>query len=137
MTRGIVEILIEAAGVQTIVGTDTEGGYKVYPTRAPENTKGPYVIVSEVSLNPSLAKGCPGYLDTMRFNVMACSINFAQSEILQAACRSVLDVGTGFSTDAGTFDSIYMVDRQDLFGATPGQDAGMFVKLGVYECMAW
>lgn len=137
MTSGIIEILRENAGVQALVGTK-DGQYKIYPTLGPQDTDlCPYIVVSEISLNPALAKNCPPSLDFPRYNVLVYSTDFRETEVIQQACRDALDIGQGFTTDAGaTFDSIYMVDRQDLFQAGTGQEGGLFVKLGVYECSA-
>lgn len=133
MTSGIIEILIENAAVQAAVGQDSQSQYKVYPVAAPQNVSTPYVIVSEVSLNPTLGKGCPSDLDFPRYNVLIYSTDFLETETIQEVCRVVLDSGNSFSTDAGAdYGSIYMVDRQDLFQPGVGQEAGLFVKLGVY-----
>lgn len=136
MTSGIIEILIENASVQSLVGMDSRGQYKIYPTRAPEGVEvvdTPYIIVSEVSLNPTLSKGCPSTLDYPRYNVLVYSTNFRETELIQEACRICLDSGNSFTTDAGAdFNLIYMIDRQDLFQLAQGQDGGLFVKHGVY-----
>lgn len=134
MTSGIIEILIENVGVQSVVG-QYQGQYKVYPTKAADHAPAPYIVVSEVSLNPVLCKGSGPSLDYPRYNVLVYSTDFRETETIQQACRDALDTGTGFSTDAGaTFDSIQMVDRQDLFQQGVGQEKGLYVKLGIYEC---
>lgn len=133
MTSGIIEILIENATVQGLVGMDSLGQYKIYPTIAPQGVSAPYVVVTEVSLNPALSKGCPDFMDSPRYNVMVYSLDFRETELIQAACRACLDTGMGFTTDAGAnFDSVYMVDRQDLFMPAQGEGPGLFVKVGVY-----
>lgn len=139
MTSGIIEILIEDINVQTLVGQDSRGQYKVYPTRAPEkveNTDCPYIIVSEVSLSPSLGKGCPSTLDRPRYNVLVYSTDFRETEIIQEACRVCLDNGQSWTTQTGDFDSIWMADRQDLYAPAVGQEGGLYVKVGVYEAMS-
>lgn len=139
MTSGIIEILIEDTNVQALIGQDNRGHYKVYPVRAPEqveNATEKYILVSEVSLNPSLSKACPSTLDTPRYNVLVYSTDFLEAETIQEACRVCLDNGQGWSTESCTFDVIYMVDRQDLWSPGTGQDNGMYVKLGVYEAMS-
>ena len=139
MTSGIIEILIEDANVQALIGQDSEGHYKVYPTRAPatvEVTGAPYIVVSEASLTPSLGKACPSTLDNIRYQVLVYSTDFLETEVIQEACRVCLDNGQSWSTDLVDFDSIWMVDRQDLWSPGTGQDNGMYVKLGVYEASA-
>lgn len=139
MTSGIIEILIEDANVQALVGQDARGQYKVYPTRAPEgveNAEAPYIIVSEASLTPSLGKACPSTLDNIRYQVLVYSTDFLETETIQEACRVCLDNGQSLSTDTVDFDSIWMVNRQDLWSAGTGQENGMYVKLGEYEASA-
>jgi hypothetical protein len=134
MTSGIIEILIEDTDVQTLVGEDSHGQYKVYPMVAPEGVTTPYVLVSEATLNPSLSKGCPSTFDQPRYVVQVYSTDFRETELIQEACRNALDTGEGFTTDAGAnFDSVYMVDRGDLFSPAQGQGPGLFVKQGIYE----
>jgi hypothetical protein len=133
MTSGIIEILIENAGVIAAVGRDDNNQVKVYPMIAPQGVEAPYVTVSEVSLNPALAKQCSDFMDSPRYNVMVYSLDFRETELIQAACRAALDTGAGFTTDAGAeFDSIYMMDRQDLWMPSTGESSGLYVKVGVY-----
>jgi hypothetical protein len=139
MTSGIIEILIEDINVQALVGQDHRGQYKVYPTVAPEKTPGntvdgPYVIVSEASLNPTISKGCPSTLDFPRYEVLVYSTDFRETELIQEACRVCLDNGQDWSTETVDFDSIWMVDRRDLYAQGTGQ--GMYVKAGTYEAAA-
>jgi hypothetical protein len=137
MTSGIIEILIENAGVQAAVGQDTLGQYKVYPVQAPQNVPTPYVVVAESALRPTLSKGDASELDYPKYDVLVYSTDFHQTELIQQACRNAIDNGAGFITDAGvTFDSIYMVDRKDLFQQAQGEGGGLYVKLGVYEAAA-
>jgi len=139
MTSGIIEILIENSNVKTLVGVDGRGHYKVYPVQAPEqveNARAAYILVSEVSLTPSLSKGCPSTMDRPRYNVLVYSTDFLEAETIQEACRVALDNGQGWTTQTVNFDAIYMVDRQDLWSPGTGQGNGMYVKLGVYEAIS-
>lgn len=136
MTSGIIEILREDSNVQAAVGQDARGQYKIYPTRAPakvETSEQPYIVVSEVSLSPSLGKMCPSTLDNVRYNVIVYSTNFLETETIQEACRVCLDSGQQWSTDLVDFDGIWMVDRQDAWSPGTGQDNGLYAKIGVYE----
>jgi hypothetical protein len=137
MTSGIIEIFIENAGVQAAVGLDDQDQYKVYPVQAPQLVKTPYVVVAESGLRPSLSKGDASELDYPRYDILVYSTNFLETELIQQACRAAIDAGTGFITDAGvSFDSIYMIDRKDLFQQAQGEGGGLYVKLGVYEAAA-
>jgi hypothetical protein len=136
MTSGIIEILIENAEVQTLIGQDDRGQYKIYPMVAPQGVEQPYVTVSEVSLQPTLGKGCPSDLDKPTYNVQVYSLSFREAELIQEACRVALDTGTDWVTDACSFDSVYMIDRKDLYMQETGQGSLIYVKLGVYEAMS-
>lgn len=139
MTSGIIEILIEDPNVQAVIGQDTSGHYKIYPTRAPERvevTGAPYIIVQEASLTPSLGKMCPSTLDNIRYEVLVYSTDFLQTEIIQEAVRVCLDNGQQWDTSLLHFDGIWMVDRRDAWSPGVGQDGGMYVKVGTYEASA-
>lgn len=138
MTSGFIEILIENAGVIAILNQVSGDHIRVYPTIAPpDNEDFPYVIVREVSLTTSVAKGCPPDMDKPRYEVLAFSRSFRETELVQQACRDAVDTGNGFSTDAGaTFDQIYMVTREDLWLNAQGEEAGMYCKRGIYECVS-
>lgn len=135
MTSGIIEILRENAAVQTLVGQDERAKYKIYPFVAPQKVREPYILVSEVSMNPSLSKGCPSTLDFPNYQVNCYGLSFLDMEILQEACRVALDTGSGFTTDAGAeFGAIYMTNRQDLWmPGDGGQGGGLYVKSGTYQ----
>jgi hypothetical protein len=132
MTSGIIEILIENAGLQALIGVDSEGNYKVYPAQPPQTEDQPFIVVAERSLNPYLSKGCPSTMDSPQYVVAVYSIDFRETELIQEACRLALDNGQSWDTDAGVhFDSVYMIDRSDAF--EPGTGQGMFVKIGIYQ----
>ena len=133
MTSGIVEILIEDSNVQALIGLDDNSQYKVYPMAAPQNVDAPYILVSELSLNPTLSKGCPSTLDRPRYEVNVYSTDFLETETIQEACRVALDNGQSWTTSVVDFNSVYMVDRRDMYQLAQGQQAGLFVKIGVYE----
>jgi hypothetical protein len=137
MTSGIIEILIEDADVIDGVGTDDLDQIKVYPVIAPQSVSTPYIVVSEESMRPTLSKGSPSTLDFPRYHILVYSTDFLETETIQELCRLALDTGGDWSTDVGAeFDSIYMVDRKDLFQPAQGEGGGLFVKLGVYEAAA-
>lgn len=135
MTSGIIEILIENSGVQTLVGQDDRGQYKVYPTVAPQGVDLPYVVVSEVSIEPNLSIGCASTLDKPRVTVNACALSFRETELIQDACRAAVDTGQAWTTTDARYTQIYMVDRKDLYLPATGQGSGIYVKLGLYEAI--
>lgn len=137
MTSGIIEILRENATVAMMVGNDDRGEVKIYPFIAPQKVSQPYILVSEVSLNPTLSKGCPSTLDFPNYQVNCYALSFRKAELLQEACRIALDNGQSWSTDAGVyFGSVYMTDRRDLWMPAEGQGSGLYVKSGTYQADA-
>lgn len=135
MTSGIIEILIENSIVATLVGVDEQSVVKVYPFIAPQKVKQPYILVSEISVSPTLSKGCISDLDFATYQVNCYGLSFYDMEVLQEACRNALDTGAGFTTDAGAeFGSVYMTNRQDLFFQIDGSEkGGLYVKSGTYQ----
>jgi hypothetical protein len=142
MTSGIIEILIENSAVQSAVGQDAHDQYKIYPVQAPQSNsandvKTPYIVVAEEGMRPTLSKGCPSTLDFPRYQILVYSTDFLETETIQELCRLALDTGSDWSTDVGAeFDSIYMIDRRDLFQPAQGEGGGLYVKLGIYEASA-
>jgi hypothetical protein len=137
MTSGIIEILIEDTAVQSAVGQDDLDQYRIYPVVAPQGIRTPYIVVAEESMRPTLSKGYPSTLDFPRYQILVYSTDFLETETLQELCRLALDTGNDWSTSVGAeFDSVYMVDRRDLFQPAQGEGGGLFVKLGIYEAAA-
>lgn len=139
MTSGIIEILKEDATLVAMVGTaivGTDAQAKIYPMSIPQNVVYPFITVAEVSLNPMIAKGCAYDYGKPHYEILSYSRSFRQAELLQQQVRRVLDTGNGFDTDAGAlFDQIYMIDRNDLYLPAQGEESGLYVKRGMYECM--
>src|SRR6187549_1394328 len=134
MTSGIIEILKENTALAALVGTDHRNEVKIYPFIAPEKVSQPYIIVSEVSVSPAAAKMCIPSLDYANYEVNCYGLSFHGMEILQRACRAALEVGQGFTTDAGAlFGYIRMTTRRDLYLHGEGQGNGLYVKSGTYE----
>lgn len=133
MTSGIIEILIENAGVQALTGIRNVRGdkYKVYPTVCPQGETQPYIIVSMVSNDgqTSLDKTDVSLLDYPQYNVLCYATNFRDTELMHAACRAALD-NMESVTDAGAeFERIWMVNERDLFD----NQAQLYVKSTTYK----
>jgi hypothetical protein len=133
MTSGIIEILIENAGVQALEGIRNTAGtkYKVYPTVCPQGETQPYIIVSMVSNDgqTSLDKTNVSGLDYPQYNVLCYATNFRTTELMHAACRAAID-NIEATTDAGAeFERIWMVNERDLFD----NQAQLYVKTTTYK----
>ncbi len=134
MTSGIIEILKENTALAALVGVDQRSEVKIYPFQAPEKVSQPYILVSEVSVNPAAAKMCIPSLDYANYQVNCYGLTLHKMEILQRACRAALEIGQGFTTDSGaSFGYIRMTNRQDLYSHGEGQGNGLYVKSGTYE----
>lgn len=116
MTSGIIEILIEDAGVQALAGLNQAGSkYKVYPVIVPQGEKGSYITVFKISNDPvsALTKRVSAEIDYPRVSVNCWAKNFRQTELMAEAVRNALD-NKSASTDAGyTFTRIWLVDDRD------------------------
>lgn len=118
MTSGIIEILTENAGVQTIVGLNERGDkYKIFPVVAPQKTEPNYITVFKGQNNAtiSLSKDLESMLDYPLVTINSWSKSFRDTELMFEAVRDALD-NQGFTTDAGyTFNRVWLVDDRDGF----------------------
>lgn len=118
MTSGIIEILIENAGVQAVVGLNQAGDkYKVYPVRSPQKEDTDFITVFKGQNDAvlSLTKDIVSQLDYPRVTIACWSKVFRRTELMFEAVRDCLDRNQ-FTTDAGyVFNSVWLVDDRDGF----------------------
>ncbi len=129
MTSGIIEILTDSVAVQTLVGqNDSADKYKVYPFKAPQREKGPYIIVAKTSNNTqSQGKEIESSLDYPSYDVLCYAKNFRTTEELHEAARAALD-NMSSVTEVCTFRRIWMVTDRDAFD----EAAEMYVHVATY-----
>src|SRR4051812_39580180 len=109
MIQGPIDILINDAGVQALLGTGTEGKYKVYPVRYPqkegkETSIDKYITVYKTAGQPSFAKGCFSSLRQSAFNVNIYAENYEDLDAIFEAVVVALD------TREGTFKGVDFID---------------------------
>lgn len=133
MTSGIIEILIENAGVQALPGLRNVDNtkYKVYPTVCPQGETQPYILVSMISNDgqTSMDKGQVSGIDYPQYNVLCYSTNFRPTEIMHEACRQALDNMEATTDAGGVFERIWLVNERDLFDNA----SQMYVKVATYR----
>lgn len=133
MTSGIIEILIDDAGVQAIPNLQrADDTYKVFPVvnLAKEGEVQPYIVVFKSTNNPVSGKDCNGFLDNPQVTIHCYGKNFRQSETMFETVRAALDNKQSV-TDAGyKFNWIRLVSDNDGYD----QQAEAFVHIAVFEC---
>lgn len=129
MTSGIIDILIDNVGVQTVVGlNEAEDKYKVYPFVAPQGEKQPYIVVSKTGNNTqSEGKEIGSTLDYPSYDVLCYSKNFRTTELLHEAVRTALD-NTAWTTSDYTYRRIWLITDRDAFS----NEAQMYVHVASY-----
>jgi hypothetical protein len=129
MTSGIVEILTDSAAVQALVGqNEAADKYKVYPFKAPQKEKGPYIVVAKTANNTqSQGKEIESTLDYPTYDVLCYAKNFRTTELLHEAARDALDNMTS-TTAVCVFKRIWLVTDRDAFD----ESAEMYVHVGTY-----
>ena len=129
MTSGIIEILTDSVAVQSLVGqNEAADKYKVYPFKAPQTEKGPYIVVAKTS-NSSISQGkeIESTLDYPTYDVLCYAKNFRTTELLHDASRNALDNVTSI-TEVCVFKRIWLVTDRDAFD----ESAEMYVHVATY-----
>lgn len=129
MTSGIIEILTDSAAVQTLVGQNQAADkYKVYPFKAPQTEKGPYVVVAKTANSTqSQGKEIESTLDYPTYDVLSYAKNFRTTEELHEATRNALD-NMSSVTAVCTFRRIWLITDRDAFD----ESAEMYVHVATY-----
>ena len=139
MTSGIIEILIEDAGVQALVGkTVDDSKYKVFPVvaeqkdKAGNDNKAPYITVYKPGNDSitSLTKDLPSQLDYPRVVVACWSKNFRPTELMFEAIRSALDNKRATTDNGYTFNRIWLVDDRDGYE----EKSGLYCHVATFAC---
>lgn len=131
MTSGIIEILIEDAGVLALAGIQQAGKTKVFPTVIPQKYEQPYIIVSLSALDPvgSLPKDERSLLDYPQFDILCYSESFRQSELMAEAVYAAIN-NKSAQTDAGyNFKRIWEVNERDGFD----NNAQLYARVSTYK----
>lgn len=133
MMQGIIEILTEDAGVQTVVGMNaTSTKYKIYPVITPQTEKPPYVVCALTGSTPAQTKDCVSTLDNENFDCLIYSNNYEQGHAIDIAIRAALD-GKQSNTDNGIhFSKIWFQSRRDA--AVEGKEGMIYVRVASYAC---
>lgn len=108
---GIIYTLLAAdATVTGIVGTDSGGGYKIYPVTVPQLEALPQVRITEIAVEPYDTKSGASTLDAIRVQIDCYSASMLTTQQLEEAVRAKIDRHRGSVTVAGTGGATYFVD---------------------------
>jgi len=129
MTSGIIEILTDSAAVQALVGqNEAADKFKIYPFKAPQTEKGPYVVVAKTSNSTqSQGKEIESTLDYPSYDVLCYAKNFRTTEQLHEATRAAID-NMSSVTAVCEFKKIWLVTDRDAFD----ESAEMYVHVATY-----
>ena len=103
-------ILAGNATVTGLVGTDTGGGYKIYPLTIPQEAELPAVRITEIAVEPSDTKTGASTLDAIRVQIDSYAMSMLTAQQLDEAVRGAIDRYRGSVTVAGTGGATYFVD---------------------------
>jgi hypothetical protein len=108
---GIIYTLLAGDTTVTgLVGTDSGGGYKIYPLTIPQQAALPAVRIIEVAVEPSDTKTQASGMDAVRVQIDCYSKSMLVCQQLEEAVRQAIDRYRGEVTVAGTGGATYFVD---------------------------
>jgi hypothetical protein len=124
MISGIIGFLIADATIQGLVGQNKAGdAYKVYPVRAPQDEKRPYIIVRRVLNDPLHCKPGTSTDDKIQVSIVVYAENYSQCEALSEAVRDELD-----GKSSGVYKSIWFTTAEDLFDPQDGNSGSVVIN---------
>lgn len=110
-TSGIIYTILAAdATVTGLVGSDSGGGYKIYPVTIPQKEALPAVRIVEIAVEPFDTKSGESTLDAVRVQIDCYSTSMLTCQQLEEAVRGALDRYRGSVVVAGTGGATYFVD---------------------------
>lgn len=108
---GILYTLLAAnATVTGLVGSDTGGGFKIYPLTNPQQAKRPFVRITEIAVEPSDTKTGASTLDAIRAQIDSYADSMLTAQQIDEAVRGAIDRYRGSVTVSGTGGATYFVD---------------------------
>ncbi len=103
-------LLASDATVTGIVGSDTGGGYKIYPVTIPQKAELPAIRITTVANEPFDTKTGASTLDAIRVQIDCYSASMLTCQQLDEAVRAKIDRYRGSVTVSGTGGATYFVD---------------------------
>jgi hypothetical protein len=133
MINGVIEILVENAGVQTAIGLDKDAlRYKVFPVLCPPTEVVPYMICALSGSTPTLSKELASDLDLESFEIFIFTQTYEQGHNIDLAIRAALDNARGTTdTTLVHFDKIWFTSRRDA--QVQGRE-GIYTRVVSYAC---
>lgn len=103
-------ILAADTTVTGLVGTDSGGGWKIYPVTVPQKEALPQVRITEIAVEPYDTKTSASTLDAVRVQIDCYAALMLTAQQLEEAVRDAIDRYRGSVTVAGTGGATYFVD---------------------------
>lgn len=114
MISGIITLLLADSAVQTTVGANETGSYKIYPVVAEQDERRPYVTIRRVGASPAIVKNANSEVDAIVFNVVAYGETYKQCIDILNSIRTVLDNYKGSSATI-TYQNVWYNGSEDMF----------------------
>lgn len=134
MLQGVIDILINDSGVQSLVGrNNATDKYKVYPVACPQKEDDPYIILSIIQGTVfTRCKGGAGDQDDTPFDVYCYGKTYKIVDDLFQAVRDAIDLYSGTSSGV-KFQTIFLDDMRDGWDKDAGD--GLYVRIATYRAM--
>lgn len=108
---GILYTILAADSTVTgLVGTDSGGGWKIYPVTIPQKAALPQVRITEIAVEPYDTKTGASTLDAVRVQIDCYAASMLTAQQLDEAVRNAIDRYRGSVTVTGTGGATYFVD---------------------------
>lgn len=133
MIQGVIEILTDSTAIRNIVGqNNATSKYKVYPVRAPQGEKEPYIVVFKTpGATPTQSKREVSTLDLNKFRVHGYVKNYNDRDAITEAIRATLDQMQSVTNNGIVFESIWYETDSDGFD----DNANLYVAIVDFGCL--
>jgi|SRR5688572_19307199 len=133
MIQGVIEILLDASAVTTLVGNKSaqSSEYKIYPVVATQGETAPYIIAAKTPGTPLQMKGQGSDLDTSNFQLLIYGDTYELIDDIHEACRIALDNKTSVTDNGINFDRIWFTGDYDSFD----KEAQKLVRIANYSAL--
>lgn len=129
MIQGIIDILIEDAGVQGQVGLNKAGDkYKVYPVACPQSEDDPYIVLTITGADITQGKNCDANLNFPSVDIYCYGKKYEKADALSnAVCDAINTVS---STRLGyIYKNIHLTNYKDGWDT----QANLYVRISSYR----
>lgn len=122
MIQSVIDILVNSATVASLIGVSTQNEVKIYPVRAPQKEKRPYVIIRRSANLPVQFKSAPSDMDKVTFSVVVYAESYKKASDISDAIRVAIDGYVG-----GDIRNLIYQTSEDLFDPEDGNDGSVVI----------